>query len=317
MEKTKSVVLVGTGPMAVEYAKVLKDQKIFVVVVGRGEESAKKFTEETGLEVSTGGIDNWLAGNSLFPRKAIIAVSEDQLGVVTLKLLNSGFKDILVEKPGGKNSEDMIRVARAAKKHSAKVCLGYNRRFYASVIEGQKIITKDGGVTSFNFEFTEWSHVIADLKKAPGIKNEWFLHNSTHIIDLAFFLGGEPRKISSYTSGGLNWHKRASVFAGSGQTKKGALFSYQANWEAPGRWGVEILTKKHRLILKPLEKLQIQNIGSVAVGEVKIGDKLDLKYKPGLYNQIKFFLSGQTKDFCSIEEQVKNLKIYKVIGDIK
>ncbi|MFA4995839.1 MAG: Gfo/Idh/MocA family oxidoreductase [Patescibacteria group bacterium] len=316
MKNNQKILLVGTGPMALEYAKVLKSLKQNIVVIGRGNESANAFKKATNLEVIVGGITKWLKENKDYPKKAIVAVSENEIGNVTIELLKSGFKDILVEKPGGFDYQQIQKVANLAQKKQAKVYVGYNRRFYASTIAAEKIIKKDGGVTSFNFEFTEWSHVIADLKKAPGVKEEWFLHNSTHVIDLAFFLGGDPEKISAYTAGGLNWHPRASIFVGSGKAKNGALFSYQANWESPGRWSVEILTKKHRLIFRPMEKLQIQNIGSVAIDEVAMDEKLDNLYKPGLYRQVDAFLSNQTKKLCSIKEQVKNIEFYKIIGGI-
>ena len=98
-------------------------------------------------------------------------------------------------------------------------------------------------------------------------------------IDLAFFLGGEPKELSCFTFDKLAWHKPA-VFTGAGITNTGALFSYQANWNAPGRWGIEILTSQHRLYLRPMEKLQIQNTGSVDISEVEIDDQLDKEFKP-------------------------------------
>ena len=42
---------------------------------------------------------------------------------------------------------------------------------------------------------------------------------------------------------GLDWHSSSSQFCGSGITDKGALFSYSADWESPGRWGIEIKTE--------------------------------------------------------------------------
>ena len=127
---------------------------------------------------------------------------------------------------------------------NAKVFIAYNRRFYRAVSEAKRLIEGDGGVTSFNFEFTEWSHEIERLSKAPGVKEKWFLGNSTHVVDLAFFLGGKPSEISCYTQGGTDWHPTASLFSGAGVSEHGALFSYNANWESAGRWGVEVLTKK-------------------------------------------------------------------------
>ena len=43
------------------------------------------------------------------------------------------------------------------------------------------MIAEDGGVTSFNFEFTEWSHQIQHLQKASGVMDNWVLGNSSHV----------------------------------------------------------------------------------------------------------------------------------------
>ena len=49
--KDEAILLVGAGYMAKEYAKVLLAQKKKFIVVGRGEESAKKFKEEIGIDI--------------------------------------------------------------------------------------------------------------------------------------------------------------------------------------------------------------------------------------------------------------------------
>jgi predicted dehydrogenase len=315
----KDIMIIGAGPMAIEYAKVLKSLGSAPVVIGRSEKSAEIFFSETGIKVFREGINSWLSisGNTL-PDNVIIAVGEKSLGSVTRQLIDFGAKKILVEKPGGLNFEDISSVNDAATKANSKVFVGYNRRFYSSVMEAKKIIKEDGGVTSFNFEFTEWSHVISPLVKEEGVKEEWFLANSTHVIDLAFYLGGHPAEISAYSGGGLVWHPQASIFAGAGRTISGALFSYQANWEAPGRWGVEILTKHRRIYLRPLEKISIQKIGSIQIDEITLGDDLDKGFKPGLYLQTKKFIDPQnfSDGLLTIHEQVKMLGLYlKIRGD--
>ena len=68
----------------------------------------------------------------------------------------------------------------------AKVLIAYNRRFYSSVEKAREIITEDGGIQSCIFEFTEWAHKIIALSKANGVKEHWFLGNSSHVIDLVF-----------------------------------------------------------------------------------------------------------------------------------
>jgi predicted dehydrogenase len=309
----KDILLVGAGPMAVEYAKVLKSLNMDFEVVGRGRESALRFEQETGMPVITGGVEEYMPADGTIPGKAIVAVGEKQLGKATLSLLKKGLKSILVEKPGGYDYNEIAQVSNEASGSGSQVFVAYNRRFYASVTKAMEIIRNDGGVTSFNFEFTEWSHVIKDLKKEEGVKEEWFLHNSTHVIDLAFYLGGKPREISCYSEGGLGWHPAASIFAGAGRSDTGALFSYQANWEAPGRWGVEVLTKNHRLIFRPLEKLQIQKIGSVAIEFIDIDDRMDVEYKPGLFGQVHAFLHSDSQRLCTVGEQVNMLNTYRKI----
>ena len=91
-------------------------------------------------------------------------------------------------------------------------------------------------------------------------------------------------------------------------------FSYHADWSAPGRWGVEVLTTKNRYILKPLEKLQVVKLGSVNMEDIEIDDELDIQYKPGIYNQLKAFLNENDKNFCTIEEQLQHIDIYNKIS---
>jgi len=309
----KNIWLVGTGLMGIEYCKVLQYLGCSFEVIGRGTESAKKFESVTGIIPKTGGMAEYLRNYNLIPDYAIVAVSVEQLASVAIQILEAGVKKVLVEKPGGLTAKEIESVAQTAQRKNAEVFVAYNRRFYSSVIKAEEIIREDGGVTSFHFEFTEWSHVIEGLQKAPGVKEHWFLANSTHVVDLAFFLGGKPKKITSFISGGTSWHPSASVFTGAGVSEIGALFSYHANWEAPGRWGVEILTKKHRLILRPLEKLQIQNIGSVAIDAVEINDEFDLKFKPGLYRTVEAFFESKDNALARISDQMYNLIFYNKI----
>ena len=239
--------------------------------------NAKKFREATGKEAIVGGLKNFLETKPNKPSEVIVASNVEQLFETTTLLLEYGVKSILLEKPGATNSEQMRKLSELAKEKSADVVLAYNRRFYSSTDKAIEIIKEDGGVTSFNFEFTEWSHTIEVLNKPKETFEAWLVANSSHVINMAFFLGGYPEKMSSYSAGEkvLKWHPRASIFAGSGVSHTNALFSYQANWSSPGRWSVEMITRKHRLIFRPMEKLQIQDIGSVAINSVEINDTID------------------------------------------
>ena len=283
----KYIWLIGAGNMAIDYEKVLNNLPVKYKVIGRSKNSAQSFAEKTGIQPGIGGLDNFLQQVPEKCTHAIVAVGVEELANTTIQLLEYGVKNILVEKPAGLNAKEIVQVANKTKKHSANVYVAYNRRFYSSVQKAKEIIEQDGGVMSFNFEFTEWSHKIEKFEKAQELKNNWFLANSTHVVDLAFFLGGKPKELCCFTAGGLDWHPSASIFSGAGITENKALFSYQANWEAPGRWGVEIITIKHRLIFRPLEKLQVKNMGNASLDFVQNDDELDI-YPHAMHPPLSF-----------------------------
>ena len=303
--------LVGAGEMSLNYLKVLKAKKENCTVIGRGDFSAARFQKDTNHPVITGGLKKFLITNPNKPTSAIVSVPMDELYDITMQLLDYGVNQILVEKPGGMSFREIERLNNRCRISNANVYIAYNRRFLSSVRKAQEMITSDGGVTSFNFDFTEWAHVIEKLEKPPEVFEKWFLGNSSHVVDLAFFLGGKPEKISSYTGGGLKWHPAASIFSGAGVSDKGALFNYAANWETAGQWSVEILTKEKKYILRPMERLQVQCRGSLKIEEVQLDEYIDADFKPGLYMQVEAFLKNDTSRLCSIGEQTVLMSIYE------
>jgi len=308
--------LVGAGNMSQAYIKVLDALKNDYIVIGRGESSAVKCKELTAKPVLSGGLDTFLKENPSLPSHAIVSVSSDELSHTTTALLHYGVKNILVEKPAGFTSESIKKLNNLAQSKGANVLLAYNRRFYASVYKAREIIKADGGILSGNFEFTEWSHVIEKLDKTEAAFHSWLIGNSTHVIDLAFFLMGKPKEISTFTSGSLDWHPSSSIFAGAGITEKGILFNYHANWESAGRWSVEILTKNHKLIFRPMEKLSIIKKGTVK--EIEVDDidyTIDDKYKPGIYHQVKDFLNENYTIHCTLEDQADMVDTYYKIAN--
>lgn len=299
--------IIGAGVIAREYAKVLKALGKVFICIGRSSESAKAFQDATGVVPITGGLETFLKTNPDLPEAAIVATNLGSLSKNTLLLLQYDVKRIFCEKPGFLYPQELEEVANVCKQRGAEVYYAYNRRFFASTLAAEKVIVEDGGLRSFNFEFTEWGHVIAQYNKPKCELNNWFYANSTHVVDLAFYFGGMPVKMSCFAKDEVEWHKPI-VFAGAGRTDKNVLFSYQANWDAPGRWAVELLTSKHRIYLKPMEQLQLQDKGSVKVYSVEIDDHLDKDFKPGFYLETKAFLNGDNTRLCSIFEQEHNVR---------
>ena len=64
--------LVGSGSIAVEYAKVLNSLSIEFIVIGRGKSSSQLFSKLTGIKVNSGGISIFL---DISGTKHIVVVS--------------------------------------------------------------------------------------------------------------------------------------------------------------------------------------------------------------------------------------------------
>ena len=311
----KKVLLIGASKMAESYFDVLTSLNIDFDVVCRSEASAKRFNKSKGLLPYTGGASKYLKNNKI-PSHAILAVEVDSLASLTLQLIESGIKSILTEKPAGLFFKEIKDINNLASKKNCNVFVAYNRRFYSSVNKLIEFGESDGGISSISFDFTEWSDSIAPLQKGPNTKERWLLSNSTHVIDLAFFLAGKPDILNSNFSGSLKWHPSGSCFSGSGITARGIIFNYRADWDAPGRWGLVAYTKNYKMELAPLEQLVITERNSVVSKSYNLEDNLDIKFKPGLYNQVASFLSD-CHDLCSISEQLSNYDIYTKIAGYK
>jgi len=298
--------------MALDYVKVLNAQKKTFSVIGRGEASAAKFKEQTGIAPYVGGINKYLENNTLQPdTKFIIATGTEVLMPVLREVVAAGAGRVLIEKPAAVSIAELLENEQYLKNLADKIFVAYNRRFYSSVIEAQKMIKEDGGLQSMHFEFTEWAHIIGPLEKAPGVKENWFFANSTHVVDLAFYLAGSPTDWRSFSKHGtIDWHEKTN-FAGAGITDTGVLFSYISNWESAGRWGIELLTAKRRIYLRPMEGLSVQVKGTVAVNEHEFDNQIDKDFKPGLYKQVEAFLT-QPESLLNLSDHIdKSREIYQ------
>ena len=306
---TPSIWLIGASTIAQNYALVLTNLNHRFEVICRSESSALIFEKVTEKKVRTGGLKVNLK-KDVAPEIAIVAVGIEQLANVTEDLIRAGTKRILLEKPGALNLEEIYSLNFLANEKNVEVLIAYNRRFYHSVQQLQKFIIEDGGVLSINFEFTEWAHKIKPLVKSFGVKERWLIGNSSHVIELVFHLCGKPMDWKCWHRGSLDWHPTSARFCGSGITDKGVMFSYLSDWQAPGRWGLELMTAKRRFILRPMEELQVIKLGSILVEKINPENQIDKDFKPGLFQQTKKFLEGKNHLFCTLSEQSENMKIY-------
>ena len=132
------ILLVGAGKMAQDYYQVLKDLNTEVTVFCRTAKSARNFEKNTGQKALYGDLVELFEENTY--AKAIVAVDIENLYPVTRILLQLQVKALLVEKPAGMDQNQIKTLAQETRSAKAKLFVGYNRRFFTSVIKSQELI---------------------------------------------------------------------------------------------------------------------------------------------------------------------------------
>jgi len=307
-----SVILVGAGKMALAYYEVLESRGSQVVVVGRGETTARSFEEKTSQRVERGGLQRWAAGDEAPSGDFIIAVDVEHLEECTLAALAAGAKRVLVEKPGAMEVAGLHRISAAARGAGASVSIAYNRRFYGVVRRVREMIAEDGGAQIFHIEFGENPQKLATSSRSPEVLARTIYNHCSHVLDLGWFLSGEPVELTALQAGTLPWHE-SGIFAGAGRTNTGALFTYRANWLVPGSWRIELQTARRQFVFAPLERPIWKENSAVEFQSVEAGS--DSPFKAGVEAMLAAFLDGKdANSLCRLDEQIKRADFYNRIG---
>lgn len=307
MEK---VGIIGSGNMAQEYGKILLSLGKQVTVVGRSAESVANFQSQfKNVVCYHGGLENNQHVLSTISHW-IIATPVIHLSEHLIILLKNEVPNILIEKPGPSCYDDWLTINEV--KGKSKISIAYNRRFYPHV-QWLRAEFEDDPLLSFHFEFTEWSHKILPLNKDHRELNRWLVANSSHVIDLAFYLGGKPTELHSMVSQPLGWHP-FGVFSGCGKTEKELPFSYHANWLSAGRWSLLLMTRKFQYVLRPLEELKRIPLGSIHEEKVEEAN-IQSHFKLGLLPMVDAWLLGDLSNFPNFSEYGHQLHLYDKIGN--
>ncbi len=306
----KSIILIGTGSMAKEYAVAFKEMKIEnVTVISRTEKETTDFSHTFDFKVLHGGYLKHLPTLKKSDL-VVIATPIPQLLEVAQTAIDSGQTNILIEKPGSLYADKLLSFSKQLT--NQKIRIGYNRLFYPSFHKLKSII-KEEGISSCHFDFTDWIHTI-DFERYPSdVYSRWGISNSLHVVSMAMELIGMPKTLTSYQSGSLNWHPSGSIFVGSGISEKDIPFSYNADWTSAGRWGIEVKTKENTYRLIPLEGLFVCHKKSIEWKEIP----LNISYpdaKRGITEEIATMLTDEKNiDLITLEKAIEYNKLAEKI----
>lgn len=191
--------IIGCGNVGMKRALALGDNKLIIVVdsdLSKAEKLAKtmktsNFSNKPNDAILNDEID-----------MIIISTTNDYLAEFTLAAVSNG-KHVLVEKPAGRNADELIPIILEAKKNKVCVKVGFNHRFHPALLKAKEFVKSNalgklmyvrgryghGGRLGYE---KEWR---ADPEKSGGGE---LIDQGVHLIDLSRWFLGDLDVINSY-----------------------------------------------------------------------------------------------------------------------
>ena len=309
----KKVLIIGGGEIGKQYALAfLKFHILDITIIAKTGNSISNFCLEKNIKLLKGGFEVHLC--NLEKMDLVIIATPIPILIKAARLCIENDQDnILIEKPGSLYSKELFSLSNSY--IDKKIRIGYNRLVYPNFHKLKKLINSEGGITSCIFTFTEWLDRIEFEKDESIVYQRWGISNSLHVISMAFEIIGLPKEITSIQSGRIDWHDSGSQFMGSGISENNIPFTYHADWNSGGRWGIEVFTKENSYFLIPLEELYVCK---KFTGEI-LPVKFDVAFpdlKLGIPEQIAIMLDDTSGlDLVTLEYAAKlNQITEKIMG---
>lgn len=218
---------------------------------------------------------------------------------------------IFTEKPVGFGIDKIQNLIEMNYKFNTPVMVGTNRRFYSIFHQALEFLKQHNKkIESIKIDAPERFSDINREKFNSKIKENWMFANSIHCIDLIRFFGGDVKQIES------NSNISEYDFNANGICDNDIDFSYSSNWKKLSKWNISLFAGDIKIIFEPLENGKIitknQEIHLVP-------SKEDMKFKPGFYAQISYFLENIVKKHekkwpgSNLEDHKKSIKLIEDI----
>ncbi len=247
--------VIGYGPMGKLHVDALRALGVLRIrVCSRPGPSMDALRDAPDIEPVAEDVDA-LSMTAEPDELAILALPIALLARATERMIERGFRRIIVEKPAALRADAIERLAERCDRAGVEAWCGYNRTAYPAVIELAARAADEGGITSCAYDFTEMVKPDWPRRFDAETLARWAIANSLHPISLAHALIGQPAQWHAHRRGWIEWHPTGSVFVGSGLSEQGIPFSYHANWGSKGRWLVECHTPQSAYRLCPIERL--------------------------------------------------------------
>jgi predicted dehydrogenase len=307
-EREITVGIVGSGYMAREYCKVIRNHPAFrlVGITSRTEDNSQILSNEFGLAFlpkSTSELSEIAK-----PDLIVVAVSESATTKVVKNLMESSAV-LLVEKPFGLSVQEAEQLCGWTSGRKKPTYVALNRRFYDSTMQLVSGLNQSVGK---RFILLQDQHdTVAATRNGfdePTVEN-WMFANAIHTVDLIRHIArGEAliERITRTPLGDNSFVLDASLTFASGDQAR-----YVSIWNAPGPWVLNVYTETNRWLMAPLEELDLQTGDSRKTSPiVRPSDQDELK--PGLWNifeELQKHWSGEKPALPTPESSLESMEL--------
>jgi len=184
--------IIGAGLIGNKRAKALRPEDKLVAVADLSPERAESLAKSYGANVET----SW---ETLVKRPdldvVIIAASNNAIPLCAAEAIKAR-KSILIEKPGGRNPDELKTLVKLAKDQQVVARVGFNHRFHPAIFKAKTMID-EGAIGEIMYLRGRYGH-----GGRIGYEKEWranpeisgggeLLDQGVHLIDLCRWMGGD------------------------------------------------------------------------------------------------------------------------------
>jgi predicted dehydrogenase len=282
------VAVIGAGNIAEKHLEVLhafSDVEL-AAICSRGHPRIHALADKFGIREKFTDYRTML--DTIDVDAVFVLVSAMQIVPVAADCLRRGIPTLL-EKPPGLSAKETEGLAHVAQATNCLNMVALNRRFYSVMQRAREEILSVGPLVSVLVEGPErLGEVKAVGIHPPEIIEGLLFANSIHCIDLLRYFGGDVEHISATSS---QWdEQQKNSFGALLKFQNGATGHYIAHWMSPASWAVTLYGMGRRISLNPLEKATVMDADRSE--RLLPVDEVDVKFKPGLYGQNRFFLDA-------------------------
>lgn len=310
-----AVAIIGAGSMAREHIRVFSSIPTvnIVGIFSRTRSRADDLAREFSIKYVANSVEDLYVNTKA--DLVVIAVPELSVNSVSKSAFIFPWS-VLMEKPAGYDLADAENIAAHALVRTAPVMVGFNRRFYSSVLAVKSDLNMRISERRFIHVQDQQSYSEARRFNHPEEVVKKFMYaNSIHLIDMIVNFGrGNICKVEQVTP----WlGDKTEIMIAYIEFDSGDSALYEGIWKGPGPWACSISTQSRRWSMQPLEEAVYQNANERTRTAIPVSDN-DQKFKPGFYLQATAAVEramGRESDIATLSDSLKVMKlINKIFG---